>query len=103
MDTNFKSTKEFAKHAQVTIIGKKYKPFDNSWGFNLTDQRLSELKNNYIAGTVASDGKIVTIVTDPFELHIIWLNGHIVRSFVIVIDEAGNNHLTLYHPDWIIK
>lgn len=84
-------------------IGKQYKPFDNSWQVNLTEQREHNLKSDYLAGTINTPVKICTIITNPFDIKIKWSTMDKPKTFVIVTDGDGNSHFTLFHKDSVIE
>jgi hypothetical protein len=86
-------------------IGKQYKPFDNSWQVNLTNQTDSNgrLRCDYIAGLHNEPSKMCTIIANPFEIKVNWMQKDLTRTFVIVTDPDGNAHFTLFNETGLVK
>jgi len=82
-----------------TIIGKDYLCLDNSWQYNLSDERIG--RHSSIGGSSFDEAKLAVIKSDPFTVNIKFLNETTPHQFILV-DHDGDTVFILYFPHRIV-
>ena len=88
-----------------SIIGKKYRPNDNSWSLNLTKScnGFNRVIRGYLGGTYRTDAVICTIKSEPFKM-IIESGTHGVDARTMIIVEYGKSSYTvLFYKSNIVE
>ena len=86
-----------------SIIGKKYTPFDNSYGFNKSNGMGG---SSLLAGYTNKDGveiqaKVVTIVSEPYAEKIVPVFGGTRDEIFVDVEHNGDIIRTLYYPSGV--
>ena len=91
-----------------SIIGKKYKPNDNSWSLNLTKSVNSTNRGNrivrgYLGGTYVTDSVICKIKSEPFEMQIQALDRNPYPVTMVIVEYKKNTYIVLFNESNIIE
>jgi len=95
-----------------SIIGKKYRPNDNSYSICISDKiSYGNFSRHYLAGTDEGFGEQelpvieCTIISDPFKVNI--TNNVVNRKgtsyFILVNDPEEKTHMVLFFVNCIVK
>lgn len=93
--------------ATIPLIGKKYKPTDNSYSNCLSDA-VSDLQSkprHFLAGTKVGHKQITcTIISEPFEMLITRdvVGKSDVLDFILVNDPDAKTHLVIFNYNDVI-
>lgn len=97
----------------MSIIGKMYKPSDNSYAVCLSDAHQSTSKQHYLSGTYYPGGEIrtprqeVKILSEPFKIKILldpcFNTKERTYTFILVECKRGLTHSVLFNERNIIK
>jgi hypothetical protein len=103
-----------------SIIGRKYKPIDNSYSYCITDGHRYNAEKHYLAGIdkVIDEGeyerwvsdipaKLVTILSEPFKVNIqVNVSNEQVtykeHEMILVIDDLKYHHIILFYEKGLI-
>jgi len=91
----------------MSIIGKKYIPYDNSYCVNLTSTSGYPYKNDtaaYLAGTQVGDApKECIIVSEPFLCTVPIMHGDTKEIEMVLVNYNGCTYSIMFHKDAIVN
>lgn len=90
----------------MSIIGKKYIPFDNSYSVNITNcsnYPYNNVKTSYLAGNQGGElAKECIIKTEPFKCNIKTWNNNIEEKEMVVVSYRDNDYVVMFRIESIL-
>ena len=88
-----------------SIIGKKYKPSDNSWSLNLTKScnEFNRVIRGYLGGTHRTDAVICTIKSEPFKMSVESGVHRVGTRTMIIVEYKRSSYVVLFNKSNIIE
>lgn len=88
-----------------SIIGKKYRPSDNSWSLNLTKScnGFNRVIRGYLGGTYRTDAVICTIKSEPFKMKVESGIHFVGTRTMIVVEYGKNSYIVLFDKSNIVE
>lgn len=85
-----------------SFIGLNYKPFDNSYAFNVTKSiKNSRIENDLLAGTTNKSCSICKIVSEPFICKI--ESYYTTERLMIMVSFNDQTHCVLFREENVIE
>lgn len=88
-----------------SIIGKKYKPDDNSWSLNLTKSGngYNRVIRGYLGGTYRTDAVVCTIKSEPFKMIVESGMYQVDTRTMIIVEYNKSSYTVLFNESNIIE
>lgn len=88
-----------------SIIGKKYRPSDNSWSLNLTKScnEFNRVIRGYLGGTYRTNAVICTIKSEPFKMKVESGTRRVGTRTMIIVEYNKSSYIVLFDKSNIVE